>query len=71
VPDLFYQTLPATGYPADAHAFGDALEAVMADGTHDLDGIAAALNARSVNAGGHASWTPATLGDYLAVLANA
>ena len=69
--DLFFQTLPATGYPADVHAFGDALEAIMADGTHDLAGIAAGLNARGTAAGGHDTWTPETLGAYLADLANA
>jgi hypothetical protein len=71
VPDLFSQTRPAAGYPADATAFADALELIMADGTHDLDGIAAALNARKIVGAGNAHWTPATLGAYLASLANA
>jgi hypothetical protein len=71
VPDLFYQTRPAEGYPADATVFADALEAIMADGTHDLAGMAAGLNARGVTAGGHSSWTPEALSAYLAALADA
>jgi hypothetical protein len=71
VTDLFYQTRPATGYPAEATAFADALEDIMADGTHDLDGLAAGLNARRVSAGGTAAWTPANLSTYLAALAGA
>ena len=69
--DLFYQTLPAGGYPADATAFADALEDVMADGTHDPAGIAAALNARKISAGGTSEWTAERLTTYLAQLANA
>ena len=71
MPDLFYQTLPAAGYPADATALADALEDVMADGTHDLDGIAAALNRRGSTAAGQAGWTPESLAAELAELANA
>jgi hypothetical protein len=71
VPDLFYQTRPAEGYSADATVFADALEAIMADGTHDLAGIAAGLNARGIAAGGLSSWTPEALSTYLAALADA
>jgi hypothetical protein len=71
VPDLFYQTRPAAPYPAEAVAFADALEAIMADGTHDLGALAAGLNARDVRAGGHTAWTSETLSAYLAALANA
>jgi hypothetical protein len=71
VPDLSYQTRPPEGYPAEATVFADALEAIMADGTYDLAGIAAGLNARGITAGGHGSWTPETLAAYLATLANA
>ena len=69
--DLFNQTRPVAGYPAEVTAFADALEAVMADGTHDLEGIAAGLNARDIVSGGHACWTPETLAAYFAELANA
>ena len=71
MPDLFYQTRPAQGYPPEASAFADALEAVMADGTHDLPGIAAALNAEGTTVVGRPGWTPETLAAYLAELANA
>lgn len=71
MPDLFTQTRPAEGYPADATAFADALELIMAGGVHELGAIAAALNERRVVAGGTANWTPETLGAYLARLANA
>jgi hypothetical protein len=47
------------------------LEAIMADGTHDLPSIAAALNARRVVAGGRATWTPEILSTYFAELAGA
>ena len=70
MPDLFHQTRPAEGYPAEASVFGDALEDIMGDGTHDLPAIAAALNARNVASGGYTSWTPETLSAYLATLAN-
>ena len=69
--DLFNQTRPKHAYTPEVTAFGDALEAVMADGTHDLAGIAAGLNSRHVSAGGRSDWTPETLGSYLADLANA
>jgi hypothetical protein len=71
VPDLFNQTAPAMPYPSDVTAFADALEALMADGTHDLTGIVAGLNARHVAAGGRAQWTPESLTAYFAELANA
>jgi hypothetical protein len=71
VPDLFNQTRPAVPYPPDVTAFADRLEEIMADGTHELDAIVAALNARKVAAGGHAAWTPASLSAYFAELANA
>jgi hypothetical protein len=71
VTDLFYQTRPATPYPAEATALADALEDIMADGTHDLDGLAAGLNARKISAGGTSAWTPANLSSYLAALAGA
>ena len=65
------QTGPETPYPPEVTAFADQLEAIMEHGTHDLAGIAAALNARHVAAGGHDSWTSETLGAYFAELANA
>ena len=69
--DLSHQTRPGAPYPPEVTAFADALEAIMADGTHDLAGLAAALNARHAVAGGHATWTPEILGAYFAQLANA
>ncbi len=69
--DLFHQTLPAAGYSAEATALADALEDVMADGTHDLDGIVAALNRRGSTGPGQAAWTTAGLAAHLAELANA
>lgn len=69
--DLFNQTRPKQPYSPEVAAFADALEAVMADGTHDLAGIATGLNARHVAAGDRSNWTPETLGSYLADLANA
>ncbi len=69
--DVFHQTRPDPPYPPEVTAFADQLEAVMADGTHDLAAIAAALNSRRVVSGGHGSWTPETLSTYLAELANA
>jgi hypothetical protein len=69
--NLFYQTRPEPPYPAEVTAFADQLEAIMADGTHDLDAIVAALNARNVAAGGHTSWTAQSLSAYFAELANA
>ena len=69
--DLFHQTRPDPPYPAEVTAFADQLEAIMADGTHDLAGIVAALNARRAVAGGHDAWTPETLSRYFAELANA
>lgn len=71
MPDLFQQTRPAAGYPADATAFADALELIMAGGTHELATISVALNARHIAAGGYTTWTPETLAAYLARLANA
>lgn len=71
MPDFFYQTLPKDGYPPEATAFADALEDVMADGTHDLPAIAAALTSRGIIANGHTEWTPENLSAYLATLANA
>lgn len=69
--DLFHQTRPDPPYPAEVTAFADQLEAIMADGTHDLAAIVAALNARRVVAGGHDVWTPERLSCYFADLANA
>ncbi len=66
--DPFRQTAPTPPYPAAATALADALEAVMADGTHDLAGIAAALTAHS---GGATPWTPERLAAELAALAQA
>jgi len=71
VPDLFNQTRPEQPYPPEVTAFADALEAVMADGTHGLAEIAAGLNARHAAAAGRSNWTPEILGTYLAELANA
>ena len=67
MPDPFRQTAPVPSYPAAATTLADELEAVMADGTHDLAGIVAALNAR---AGGGAPWTPERLAAELAALAH-
>jgi hypothetical protein len=67
--DPFRQTAPEPPYPAAATALADELEAVMADGTHDLAGIAAGLNARA--AAGATPWTPERLAAELAALANA
>jgi len=67
--DPFRQTAPQPPYPPEASAFADALEAVMADGTHDLPGIVAALNARA--GAGTTPWTPERLAAELAALANA
>ena len=69
--DLFYQTRPSTPYLAETGPFADALEAIMAHGTHDLAGLAAGLNARKISAGGTTAWTPETLSAYLATLAGA
>ena len=68
--DLGRQTKPAP-YPPDVVRFGDALERIMGDGTHDLEGIVAQLNACGVTAGGHTRWTPQSLRAYLAELAQA
>jgi hypothetical protein len=65
--DPFRQTAPQPPYSPAATALGDELEAVMADGTHDLPGIVAALNAR---AGGDV-WTTERLAAELATLAGA
>jgi hypothetical protein len=70
VSDLFHQTRPDPPYPPEVTAFADVLEDIMADGTHDLPAIAAALNARHVVSGGHGSWTPEVLSAYFAELAN-
>jgi hypothetical protein len=67
--DPFRQTAPTPPYAAAATALADALEAVMADGTHDLPGITAALNARA--GAGSEPWTPERLAAELAALANA
>jgi hypothetical protein len=69
--ELFNQNRPEQAYAPEVTAFADALEAVMADGTHGLAEIAAGLNARHVAAGGRSNWTPETLSAYLAELANA
>jgi hypothetical protein len=71
VSDLFHQTRPDPPYPLEVSAFADQLESIMADGTHDLGAIVAALNARRVTAGGHETWTPESLSAYFAELANA
>jgi hypothetical protein len=67
--DPFRQTAPNPPYDAGATLLADELEAVMADGTHDLPGIAAALNARA--AAGSTPWTPERLAAEFAALANA
>jgi len=69
--DPFHQTRPDPPYPPDVTAFADELEAIMADGTHDLAAIAAALNARRPSARGRRNWTPESLSAYFAELANA
>ncbi len=67
--DPFRQTAPEPPYSAAASTLGDELEAVMADGTHDLPGIVVALNARAGAAG--TTWTTESLAAELAALANA
>jgi hypothetical protein len=67
--DPFRQTAPEPPYSPEATALGDELEAVMADGTHDLPGIVAALNARAGD--GATPWTPERLAAELAALARA
>jgi hypothetical protein len=71
MPDSAHQTGPEPPYPPDVTAFADELEAIMADGTHDLAAIAAALNDRRPSARGRRDWTPESLSAYLAELANA
>ncbi len=65
--DPFRQTAPVPPYSAAASSLADALEAVMDDGTHDLSGIVAALNAR----GPAVPWTAESLAAELAALARA
>jgi len=67
---LSAQTAPDVPYPPEVTAFADQLEAIMADGTHDLDAIVAALNARGVASGGHTTWTAESLSMYFGQLAN-
>jgi hypothetical protein len=69
-PDPGRQTKPAP-YPPDVVRFGDALESIMGEGIHDLEGIVAALNARRVAAGGHTAWTAASFTAFVAELAQA
>lgn len=69
-PDLGRQTKPMP-YPPDVVRFGDALESIMGEGIHDLAGIVAQLNARRVQAGGHADWTPESFSTFVAELARA
>jgi hypothetical protein len=68
---LSAQTAPELPYPPEATKFADQLESIMADGTHDLAGIAAGLNERHIVAVGRSEWTAETLRAYLAELANA
>ena len=67
--EFFNQTCPEP-YAPDVIAFADELEDIMRDGTHELAGIVAALNARHVVAGGRGNWTPETLSAYFAELAS-
>jgi hypothetical protein len=69
-PDLGRQTKP-TPYPPDVVRFGDALESIMGEGIHDLDGIVGALNGRRIEAGGHTDWTPESFSAFVAELARA
>jgi hypothetical protein len=69
-PNLGRQTKP-NPYPPDVVRFGDALERIMGEGIHDLDGIVAQLNARGVTVDGHTRWTPESFGAYVARLAQA
>ena len=69
-PDLGRQTKP-TPYPPDVVRFGDALERIMGEGIHDLEGIVAQLNARGVTAAGHVRWTPQSFSAFVADLAQA
>ena len=68
--NLGRQTKP-TPYPPDVVRFGDALESIMGEGIHDLEGIVGQLNARGVAAAGHATWTPETFCAFVAELAQA
>jgi hypothetical protein len=62
-----HQTRPAE-WPAEFSRFGDALEAVLGSGTHDLAGIVAGLNERDCRAPDGAVWTEASLRRRLADL---
>jgi Recombinase-like helix-turn-helix domain len=70
VPDLGRQT-KSTPYPPDVVRFGDALESIMGEGIHDLEGIVEQLNARRVAAAGHTAWTPESFRAFVAELAQA
>jgi hypothetical protein len=62
------QTKPQP-YPDEVVRFGDALEAIMGEGVHDLDAIVAQLNARGVRACGRTHWTPESFRSLVAELA--
>ena len=68
--DLGRQTKPVP-YPDEVVRFGDALESIMEDGTHDLDAIVAQLNARGVRVGDQTAWTPENFRTLVAALAAA
>ncbi len=68
--DLGRQTKPVP-YPDEVVRFGDALESIMEDGTHDLDAIVAQLNARGVRVGDRTTWTPESFRTLVAELAAA
>jgi hypothetical protein len=70
VADLGRQTKPVP-YPDEVVRFGDALESIMGDGTHELDAIVAQLNARGVTACGRTTWTPDIFRTFVAELAAA
>ncbi len=62
-----YQTRPNDWSP-ELTAFGDALEAVLKEGKHDLKDIVAGLNDRHHTAPDGSVWTEATLKARLAEL---
>lgn len=54
--DPAHQSAPWPPSPED-QALGDALEAILKEGVHDLDGIVAGLNGSGVAPPGGGAWT--------------
>lgn len=59
-PDPAHQSVAAWPPSAEEQALGDALEAILKQGIHDLDGIVAGLNASGVTPPGGGEWTADT-----------